>query len=70
MTLLGSLEFSGKNSECERINREWREPWSTYTQHARVMVVGRALTWRAESPLLGKHTLLREEWVDQRKDRH
>lgn len=66
----GSLEFSGRNSECERIKIEWGEPWSVCTQHARAMVVGRADICGTESTLLGKHTLLREGWVDQRKDRH
>lgn len=68
--MLGGLEFSGRNSEWERINAEWREPWSTYTQKARAMVVGRAIICGTDSTLLDKHTLLREEWVDQRKDRH
>lgn len=37
---LGSLEFSGRNPECERINIEWYGHWSRCTQNARVKIPG------------------------------
>ena len=53
--------------ETQNVKRltEWRGPWSLGTQQARAMVVGRAVVCGTKRTLLGKHTLLREERVDQ-----